>query len=46
MPILCQSPGRSNANRCLANDSADAVDSLQRWRPGLNLIGLLVEGVV
>jgi hypothetical protein len=46
MPSLCQSPGRGNANRCFANDSADAVDSLQRCCPGLNLIGLLVEGVV
>ena len=46
MPILCQSPGRGNANRCFANDSADTVGSLQRCCPGLNLIGLLVEGVV
>jgi hypothetical protein len=46
MPILCQPPGRGNANRIFANDYADTVDSPQRCCPGLNLIGLLVEGVV
>jgi hypothetical protein len=46
MASLCQSRGRSDANRCFANDSANTVHSLQRCCPGLNLIGLLVERVI